>query len=62
LNTHNVCTVITANYYLVTHSSSSFVIAVKAFLAAAKDDFNKKWDEPAQVGFSECFHMGQRNN
>jgi len=23
---------------------------VKAFLAQAKEEFNKKWDEPAQVG------------
>ena len=26
-----------------------FLIAVKAFLAQAKEDFNKKWDEPPQV-------------
>jgi len=24
-------------------------ISVKAFLAQAKEEFNKKWDEPAQV-------------
>ena len=24
-------------------------VAVKAFLAQAKEEFNKKWDEPAQV-------------
>lgn len=32
---------------------------VKAFLAQAKEEFNKKWDEPAQVGVnctvSICF-------
>ena len=26
-----------------------FGYVVKAFLAQAKDEFNKKWDEPAQV-------------
>lgn len=28
-----------------------YLISVKAFLAQAKDDFDKKWDEPPQVTF-----------
>jgi len=26
-----------------------FIVAVKAFLAQAKEEFNKRWDEPAHV-------------
>jgi len=30
-------------------------VAVKAFLAQAKDEFNKKWDEPAQVDINVVY-------
>jgi len=30
---------------------SAVVVAVKAFLAQAKEDFNKKWEESAQVQY-----------
>jgi len=31
-----------------------FYIAVKAFLAQAKEDFNQKWESPSQV---QCYSI-----
>jgi len=30
---------------------------VKAFLAQAKEEFNKKWDEPAQVRINTIYFL-----
>lgn len=35
--------------------NSLILFAVKAFLAQAKEEFNKKWEETPQVGDASCY-------
>jgi len=50
-NTHNI----THHNSYNNHVHCLFVcVTVKAFLAQAKEEFNKKWEEPAQVSIKHA--------